>query len=368
MGGFSRRIAAFQQYLAVMRRREREGAHPMIRQAAEMVYLRFRNGIPPYYYFGGALYRRDIRWKEKLEHVYGEHYLKLIRRINPEEYNFVAMNKIVSYGVFRSFGIPTPQIYGFINASNGLTFDGQPLATSGDLDALIKRAGVDELCFKLVGGWSGRGFIRVSFDCTTSPVTVMPGAGRTRVPLDEFWNGDLFGARGPSYICQGAIVQHPALAAFHKESVNTARVMIVQGDRGRWEMFGAYLRMGVGGSPVDNINAGGIASTIDVESGTLSAAILPALNRTVYTHHPTTGVPIEGFVLPLWSEVKLLCEKTGHAFPYYRILGLDVAFGPDAPLIIEVECEPSAFQHSFMGVGAKRLITPLLERGSLGWR
>jgi hypothetical protein len=368
MGGISRRIAAFQQYLIVMRRRESEGALPVFRQTAELVYLRLRNGIPPYYYFGGALYRRDIPWREKLEHVYGDHYLKLIRRLNPEEYNFVAMNKIVSYGVLRSFGIATPQIYGFINAANGQTFDGRPLATSGDLDALIKRTGVDELCFKLVGGWSGRGFIKVSFDRTTSPVTVIRGPLRTRGSLDEFWTADLSGARGPSYICQGAIVQHPALAEFHKESVNTARVMMFQGDRGRWEMFGAYLRMGVGGSSVDNINAGGIASTIDVESGRLSAAILPALNRMEYTHHPTSGVPIKDFVLPLWNDVKLVCEKSGHAFPYYRILGLDVAFGPEAPLIIEVECEPSAFQHSFMGVGAKRLITPLLDRGSLGWR
>jgi hypothetical protein len=126
--------------------------------------------------------------------------------------------------------------------------------------------------------------------------------------------------------------------------------------------------MGVGGASVDNVNAGGIASPIDIESGTAGEAIFPALNRTVYTHHPTTGARIQGFALPMWKEVHELSERTGHAFPYFRILGLDVAFGTDSPLIIEIESEPSAFQHSFMGIGAMRLIGPLLPEGPLGWR
>jgi hypothetical protein len=351
-----------------MRRRHAEGAHPVVRQAAELIYLRFINGIPAYYYFGGALYRREIPWKEKIEHVYGDHYLKLIRRVNLEEYNFVAMNKIVSYGVFRAFGIPTPTVYGFVNSESGQTFDGRPLVSSGDLEALVERTGVNEMCFKLVGGWSGRGFMKVTFDRTATPLKVIHAGGHDIVSVDDFWNADLFGARGPSYICQAAVQQHPRVAAFHEESVNTARVMIYQKERGRWAVFGAYFRMGVGGASVDNINAGGIASPIEVETGTLRAAVLPALNRAVYTHHPTTGVPIEGFVLPLWKQVRELSERTGRAFPYYRIMGLDVAFGPDAPLIIEVECEPSAFQHSFMGVGAKKLIRPLLDGVSLDWR
>ena len=355
-------------YVDLMRRRARGGGISFARQAVEIAYLWSRNGVGPFYYCRAGLDRREITWREKLEHLDRRPYLKMVRRINPAEYNFVVMNKIVTHGVLRSFAIPTPFFYGVINGPRGQTFDGKPLCTPGDLVTLIDRVGVDEMCFKLLGGWSGKGFMKVRFEERQDTVVVVGEPDGRRVALDDFWNTGLAGGQGRAYVCQGVIRQVEDVAAFHPWSVNTARVWMYQPERGRWEMFDALLRMGVNQSCVDNTSAGGITARIDRASGKLEAAVDRKPDRTVYSHHPTTGAQIEGTVLPMWEEAQRLCERACRAFPYFRFLALDVAFGWDGPLVIEVECEPGAGHQAVFGHGVKGLLASLAQRGPLGWR
>ena len=126
--------------------------------------------------------------------------------------------------------------------------------------------------------------------------------------------------------------------------------------------------MGVDKAVVDNTSAGGIAARIDVRTGVLSAAIDEDPEREVFSKHPTTGAPIEGVVLPMWDDVLATAVRASEAFPYFRLLALDISFGADGPVVIELECEPGAGHQITFGRGVKSLLVDLAKRGPLDWR
>jgi hypothetical protein len=63
-----------------------------------------------------------------------------------------------------------------------------------------------------------------------------------------------------------------------------------------------YLRIGRAGSLVDNHYSGGIVAPIDLETGSVHAAIDGLPERDVYTCHPDHGALIEGQRIPFFSE------------------------------------------------------------------
>ena len=136
---------------------------------------------------------------------------------------------------------------------------------------------------------------------------------------------------------------------------------MVRSEAGEWKMLFADLRMGIGKTTVDNISRGGMAPDIDIESGRLAPAILRHVDRTICTRHPVTGAQIEGVVIPMWSEAKTLCQRAAVVFPRYRLLAVDVAFGKDGPLIIELGGSPDEMQAE-CGTGAYPLLRELIKQ------
>jgi hypothetical protein len=277
------------------------------------------------------------------------------------------LNKVVTHGLLQSFGVPTPPFYGLLNRVDGQTFDGHPLRSVDDLARLIQRTSLDDVCLKPVGGWGGKGFLRVRLE-RGDPVRAARGDGGDLMTLGEFWSTHIYGDGGASYLCQGAVQQHPDLAALHPESVNTARVWMCQPRRGEWRMYEAILRMGVGSMIVDNTSSGGITSRIDLKSGVLASALDMTAERIVSDRHPTTGVQLTGRVLPMWEDVGKLCLRACRAFPYLRLMGLDVAFGRESPLIIEVESSPGWDHQITFDHGVAPLLRELAVAGRFDWR
>ena len=74
--------------------------------------------------------------------------------------------------------------------------------------------------------------------------------------------------RGKPLIIEELVVQDPRMAAFHPSSVNTMRVMTWY-DGGEMTILYALVRMGRGGSVIDNASAGGVIAAVDRESGTI---------------------------------------------------------------------------------------------------
>ena len=325
------------------RLRARQGHLPAWRQLAEMSYLKLRNGVGPAHYNIAGLYRRKFTWQQKLEYLSERDYQTAMNKINPNRYYVIANNKLATYALLRSYDIPTPITYGGINVEHGWTFDGQPLKTADDLGNLLRRLQADEVCFKLISGLRGAGFIKAGIKLGTEQIHIRVLPDGPQISIDGFFEQHLLTSLHDGYLIQEVITQHPEVARFNPSSLNTIRSWVVQREPGEWYMFFAILRMGIGNSTVDNLSAGGISSWIDVSSGRLDAATrvdYDRVDRSAHATHPTSGVLLENQVVPMWEETVELAKRAARVAPYFRAVAVDVAFGVDGPMIMELTPVP----------------------------
>lgn len=133
-------------------------------------------------------------------------------------------------------------------------------------------------------------------------------------------------------ILEELIEQDDRLAALHKESANTLRVVTIRYDN-RVEVIRSYLRIGKGKSVIDNASAGGVFGVINLESGTIYAAC-DRLGHT-FERHPDTNINLIGFEIPRWEEVKALVKRAAQVLPEVRYVGWDVAVTKTGCVLIE---------------------------------
>ena len=139
-------------------------------------------------------------------------------------------------------------------------------------------------------------------------------------------------------ILEEIVVQHPAMASLCPTSVNTCRIATLLGDKQQGIVY-AFLRIG-NGKVMDNVDCGGMAARIDLDSGTLlTVGADKAGNR--YAKHPITGTDIVGFKIPYWEEAKEMCLKAAQIVPQLRFVAWDVAITEQGPTFIEGNSFPS---------------------------
>ena len=139
-------------------------------------------------------------------------------------------------------------------------------------------------------------------------------------------------------ILEEVVIQHPLMASLCPTSVNTCRIATLLGDKKQGIVY-AFLRIG-NGRVMDNVDCGGMAARIDVDSGTLKTVGADKQGNT-FEKHPMTGTPIVGFTVPFWKEAKKMCLDAAQKVPQMRFVAWDVAITPDGPTFIEGNSFPS---------------------------
>ncbi len=139
-------------------------------------------------------------------------------------------------------------------------------------------------------------------------------------------------------VLEELLVQHEEMARMCPTSVNTVRVATMLGDKQEGIVY-AFLRIG-NGKVMDNVDQGGMAARVDLDSGTLKTVAADKAGN-VYEKHPMTGTDIIGFTIPCWEEVKAMCLEAMHKVPQMRYVAWDVAVTPDGPRFIEGNSFPS---------------------------
>lgn len=134
-------------------------------------------------------------------------------------------------------------------------------------------------------------------------------------------------------LIEDVIAQHPALSRLYPNSVNTYRIATIIRN-GVPRIVYAFIRIGNGGRFVDNLNSGGMAAPVDVETGVIT---YPAFDKDnhYYEVHPATGCPIAGYPLPYWRESVEMCLEAAQVVPQLGYVGWDVAVSADGPQLIE---------------------------------
>ena len=139
-------------------------------------------------------------------------------------------------------------------------------------------------------------------------------------------------------ILEEIVIQHPRMASLCPTSVNTCRIATLLGDKKQGIVY-AFLRIG-NGKVMDNVDCGGMASRINIETGKLQTVGADKQGNT-FIKHPMTDMSIIGFQIPYWEEAKKMCLDAAQMIPQMRFIAWDVAITDKGPTFIEGNSFPS---------------------------
>lgn len=326
------------------------------RQLAEIVFLKVTRDLGPNYYHAARFWRREIPFRSKVRHANDREYQQLLDAVNPPQYRKASQHKVLEKAALSLFGIPTPKFIGYFHAGRGRDDRGEALQSAADLARVLARHEGRRVCFKAVEGFGGTSF---------SALDVLGGGAMLRHPISgqqwsvAEWVSQL--SESPAgWLLEEYLTQHPDIAAINPTSVNTLRVWVSEMPGGFASRYAA-LRIGRGGSQVDNSTSGGFACVVDMASGRLSDGIDLYDPLTPIARHPDTGVVLKGRQIPFWEEVLKLGPTALSLFPEMRFAGLDVAIAPTGPVIIELNVAPDRVSALRWDIPHKDFFAPVLE-------
>lgn len=196
--------------------------------------------------------------------------------------------------------------------SNGEKYD---IGTVEDLKNILNKQLSEGVFIKQVDGEGGKAVFKYHPSTGNSHLTIN---------LDN------------DYIIEYEIIQHNALKEINPHCVNTLRVITINNNR-EVRVPDAFLRMGTGNSHVDNGSSGGIFANYDIYDNKLDKVAYKLIGSggESFYHHPTTKIELNGIKLPYPEKVLELVKKAALLFPDKLIIGWDVVYTEDGPLLLE---------------------------------
>ncbi len=232
---------------------------------------------------------------------------EIVRRMNPKEYWHFFDDKAQFNELFREF-IPRKWILTNENTD------------PEELYALCRNS--TQLIWKPLEGSSGQGIKKYT------PEDWKDGPEAFLAKMNADGKG----------ILEEMVIQHPKMASLCPTSVNTCRIATLLGDKQRGIVY-AFLRIG-NGKVMDNVDCGGMAARIDLDTGRLLTVGADKQGNT-FIKHPITNTSIIGFTIPYWEEAKAMCLKAAEKVPEMRFIAWDVAITESGPTFIEGNSFPS---------------------------
>ena len=232
---------------------------------------------------------------------------EIVRRMNPKEYWHFFDDKAQFNELFREF-IPRKWILTNENTD------------TEELYTLCRNS--TQLIWKPLEGSSGQGIKKYT------PEDWKDGPEAFLAKMNADGKG----------ILEEMVIQHPKMASLCPTSVNTCRIATLLGDKQQGIAY-AFLRIG-NGKVMDNVDCGGMAARIDLDTGRLLTVGADKQGNT-FIKHPITNTSIIGFTIPYWEEAKAMCLKAAEKVPEMRFIAWDVAITENGPTFIEGNSFPS---------------------------
>lgn len=149
---------------------------------------------------------------------------------------------------------------------------------------------------------------------------------------------DLIREDNKNFIVQQKIEQSEELNQLYPNSINTFRVITFIADS-KVHLAPMSLRIGSGGSYVDNIHAGGLAVGIDKKNRQLMKEAYQlgySDSKKIYLQHPDTGVYFENFKITGLDKVMSSAKRLHEFTPNTNIISWDFTINENyQPLLIE---------------------------------
>lgn len=168
-----------------------------------------------------------------------------------------------------------------------------------------------------------------------------------------------------NYIIEQTLKQHEAVSKISPHSINTLRVISVR-DGEEIVIPNCIFRMSIGESYVDNASSGGIFIAYDIDTdrlGDMSYQFFQYGAKSFFKH-PMTNFVFKDAPLPFNKEVKELIKKAAESFKKIDLIGWDVAFTEDGPVLIEGNDKPHVvgMQITSHGLLSKEVYKKLFEK------
>lgn len=205
-----------------------------------------------------------------------------------------------------------------------------------------------------------------SYDCIVKPCDESLGKGIFKIYKDSDHKNDrqLYNnCVVNKMLVEECIESCDELKALHPESLNTIRVVTVSNNKNA-EVFGSFLRMGMGDSIVDNAHAGGVFAQINIKDGTIESDGIDT-NGNRYVCHPDSGIKLKGFQIPYWNEIVETCCEAAK-LTQNTINGWDVAINSKGVIeFVEGNHRPDFdVMQSPLQIGVKKKIFALIKEYS----
>jgi hypothetical protein len=264
------------------------------------------------------------------------HLLEIQLRYNPKSHFGLTEDKAVFYTYCRGHGIPHPKVLAIVGPLGGWTDEGHFIHQRENWERFFEERLPERFLVKPSGGCHGDDvsvLIRKGSDFRDNQ-----GVSWTAMQLcDRFLSGSL----ASRWILQEVLTNHPDIARLTgSEAISTARMITRIDTAGTCRLLFAEFRIIIGRNVVDNISygkTGNLMSDIDLETGALNQCKSAGTKWGCpdVEAHPDTDVRFKGYRLPDWEEARRLVDGVAPKFLPARLLGWDVAFTPNGPVIIE---------------------------------
>ena len=201
------------------------------------------------------------------------------------------------------------------------------LPKDGSYNALKKEDAINLL------GTAGRVFIKPTVDSCSGRGCFIADFENGVDKLSNRSADEIYNSLGSDFVVQDVVKCHASISEIYSGSVNTLRIITY-----RWKdeilHMPVIMRIGRGGSYVDNAHAGGMFIALD-DDGTMHKTAMTEFNIQ-YTEHPDTGLVFENYKIDLLPDVIAAAKKMHTVMPQVGVVNWDFTIDEDGePLLIE---------------------------------
>lgn len=346
----------------IVRVAREHGVNPL-RQWREMTQLWFSKAkVQSTDYYNLGLFDPEMPMEVKKQFVGTNGSARLNRELTPSELpparRFVS-NKLMFSALIGQLGFRTTQTQAVISTRS--RFGSIPTL---DTPEALRRFLRDEARYPLFGkptNYSGS-FGSALIDRREGDEIVL-GDGR-RLELDAFCR-EILAEYAEGYLLQTAVVQHRAMSDMVGRAVGTVRIVTIR-DAALPRPLYALWKIPSPRAMSDNFwQDGSMIAPVDMATGEVGEAwIGTGLDARRIERHPVSGRTIQGFPMPHWEAAREMTAEAHALFPEFGVIGWDVAFTEEGPLLIE--CNDNPFHTLYQMANRKGIrnpeIAPVLER------
>ena len=226
-------------------------------------------------------------------------------------------------------GIRVPHTVGHLELSLNAASGRQLADVTASLQLLLEQSLPNGVVFKPNRGQGGYRIL-VYRHATSTHLTSLDGSV---VPVEAVAKL-LLQVAASRWNVESRLLTHPSLLRFAPFAVPSMRVLSFRSVKGKLLLGPASLKLPLGTSGVDNFGSGNLASSVDLVTGRVGAAVTLDGERQIVAH-PTTGEPLGTLILPDLAEALALVRAAANELAELPLLGWDVAFSSDGPVILE---------------------------------